>query len=38
MITDFIDKLSDFMWIIEQSITSMVLFGEYPHPNKEDYE
>ena len=38
MITYFTMKLMEYAWMIEQSITSMVLFGEYPYPAKEDYE
>lgn len=38
MITQLTLKLAEYAWMIEQSITSMVLFGEYPYPAKEDYE
>ena len=38
MISYLTEKLAEYAWMIESSITSMVLFGEYPYPAKEDYE
>ena len=42
MISDMIDKFVDWVtsynWHMETTLISMVLFGEYPYPAKEDYE
>ena len=38
MFLTVISWLTDFTWWIENSITSMFLFGEYPSPKEEDYE
>lgn len=38
MISKIIDWINDYSWHIETTWVSMVLFGEYPYPAKEDYE
>lgn len=38
MISYLTEKLAEYAWMIASSITSMVLFGEYPYPAEEDYE
>lgn len=38
MIKDFFSLASRFTWSIETSVSSVFLFGEYPYPNKEDFD
>jgi hypothetical protein len=38
MFTDFALRLAEFVWMIEEAMTSVILFGEYPRPIEEDYE
>lgn len=38
MIAYIAEKIANLSWHIETNIVSMVLFGEYPYPVKEDYE
>lgn len=38
MISDFFESLTDFTWVIETGIVSVLLFGEYPYPKKSDFE
>ncbi len=38
MITDFTLKIAGALWELQSSITSLVLFGEYPYPAEENYE
>lgn len=38
MIDYIIEKITDFSWYMETTLISLVLFGEYPYPKKEDYE
>lgn len=38
MITEFTMRLADALWKIQSTMTSIVLFGEYPYPAEEDYE
>ncbi len=38
MIAYIAEKIANLSWHMETTIVSMVLFGEYPYPAKEDYE
>lgn len=38
MISTLLTSVINFTWWIETNISSIVLFGEYPRPNKEDFE
>ena len=37
MIDYIIDRIKNYSWVLEAPLISMVLFGEYPYPSKEDY-
>ena len=38
MIAYIAEIIANLSWHMETTIVSMVLFGEYPYPAKEDYE
>lgn len=38
MLERLLSSLADFTWSIETGVSSILLFGEYPYPNKEDFE
>lgn len=37
MIDYIIDRIKNYSWILESTMVSIVLLGEYPYPSKEDY-
>lgn len=38
MIAALLTSVLDYIWWIETGISSILLFGEYPPPNEEDFE
>ena len=38
MISNFIESILNLSWEIELGTVSVLLFGEYPYPEKADYE
>lgn len=38
MISHFLAAAATFSWWIENSIASLLLFGEYEYPNPDDYK
>lgn len=37
VVSKLLCSFADWSWWLEAGITSMVLFGEEPYPQKEDY-
>lgn len=35
MISQLLDKCATFSWTMETTIASILLFGEYPYPDKD---
>ncbi len=38
MLARLLSGIATYSWVIETSIPSIILLGEYPYPSKEDYE
>lgn len=37
MIGQLLDAIAEWSWYVETTLPSILLFGESPYPNKEDY-
>lgn len=38
MLGQLLSGIATYSWIIDTSLPSIVLLGEYPYPSEEDYE